>query len=43
MLIKNQKLEIKIKELENFKNENKELKLLREKTQQEIKQLFEEK
>jgi hypothetical protein len=32
MLIKNQKLEIKIKELENFKNENKELKLLREKT-----------
>ena len=32
MLIKNQKLEIKIKELENFKNENKELKILREKT-----------
>jgi hypothetical protein len=32
MLIKNQKLEIKIKELENFKNENKELKLQREKT-----------
>jgi hypothetical protein len=32
MHIKNQKLEIKIKELENFKNENKDLKLLREKT-----------
>ena len=43
MVIKNQKLELKIRELENFKNENKELKLVREKTKQEMKTLFEEK
>lgn len=43
LILKNQKLEVQIKETDNFKKEIEELKLLRDKQQQEFKFLYEDK
>ena len=40
LVLKNQKLELKVRELENFKREVSELKQIREKQQEEMKNLF---
>lgn len=43
MMLKNQKLEARLRELEGTRNENKELKVSRDKQQQEFKIMFDEK